>query len=60
MQYAKHSFKQYYDVRTLGKTSIKPDYFVIVLVILFDYRHEQTRYLSTAFLPSVFKLYTLE
>ena len=51
-----HSFKQYYDVRTLGKTS-KQITFPCHSNSITD---EQTRFLSTAFLPSEFKLYTLE
>ena len=46
-----HIFKQYYGVRTLCKTS-KTDSFSLS----FDYEHEQTRFLSSAFLCSELKL----
>lgn len=51
-----HSFKQYYDVRTLGKTSKQ----ITFPCHSNSITEEQTRFLSPAFLPSEFKLYTLE
>ena len=46
-----HISKQYHGVRTLCKTS-KTDSFPLS----FDYKHEQTRFLSSAFLCSELKL----